>query len=250
MHKTLRISSSATALLVAAQGCGLVRGAVNLVELVVGVAFDVALNGGINAAILVLGVLYGGLDYDHQYLDVSGARVGHLDCSSCEGGEDTYVAAGEEVTVVPEAGWSVSEFGGEATAFNANFDTAGDTELTWTDGERDVTQRVFVRDAVDVAVLDLDLGGELTRLDLKVGETRSLEILPVDAEGHLLAANYEHASVADTELATTVRGGLHTYEADALTGTIVQVTGNLEGETTLTVRVAGLDRTLPVTITP
>jgi len=247
MARTLRSLALVMALVFGAQGCGLVKRTTNLVDRAIGAVFVVALEGAIHVTIFVLGVAEDGLDYEPERLETSGARLGHLDCSHCEGGEGVYVAAGADYTVLPEESWRVVEL--DATGpHQQRFDEPGDASLTWTDGTQDVEQRVLVREAVDVAVFDLATGEEVAEIALALGETRDYEVLGVDAEGHVLAGTYEAATVTDPERVSGERAGLHTFAADTTTGTVVQLTGLLDGATTLEVSVAGVTRSLPLTV--
>lgn len=249
--KTLAHLALALLAFVASPGCRLVEGVVALVDLALGAVVYVVLNGGLHAAVFVLAVLTGNLEhYEPTQMDLHGARLGHLECGNCEDGEDLYLAEGEQTMIVTEGDWAVREFEGRAEAFALQIDEPGDTELTWTDGTQELVQRVHVREVADIAVFDLATGEELSALTLAVGETRDLEILGVDAEGHRLAGNYRSATADETLLLE--RAGFHRYEGledGAPAGTGLLVTGALAGEATLTVSLGGMTRELPVHVT-
>lgn len=265
----MRRVAMVTALTCSLVGCGFVR---DVVRDPVGTAFDVTesileavipyvIDGGLTALVLALKVLDGDLDYGGQPVWICYAScddadedsipddaVGHLDCVNCSrAGDALHFATNEATIVLPADGWWLEEFETEGP-FGASFETAGETSWTRTDGERRVEQPVVVSDAVDVAVFDLTGGNvEIGGLELAVGESREMEILPVDAEGNVLAAIYEEVAI-DGGIAESQRAGFASVEGWETTGTVARVTGTASGETAMTVRVAGLERTLPLSV--
>ncbi|MAQ13773.1 MAG: hypothetical protein CMN30_03140 [Sandaracinus sp.] len=256
-----------TALCTSLVGCGFVR---DLARDPVGTAFELAdpvleplvpyvLDGALTVLVLALHVVAGDMDYEGNPVWICYATcddstevppaqsVGSLDCVNCAQDDGAlHFATDEAGVVVPAEGWWVEELGTEG-AFGASFESAGDTAWTWTDGETRFEQTIRVRDAVDVAVFDLTAGNvEIDALELAAGESHELEILPVDAEGHVLAALYEAASAGD--LATTERTGFVAVDGWDETGTVSRVTATATGTGEFTVRVAGLERVLPLTV--
>lgn len=258
-----------TALTCSLIGCGFVR---DLVRDPVGTAFELAdpvleplvpyvLDGALTVLVLTLHVLDGDLDYDGQPVwicyascddsdgdQVPDAAVGRLDCVNCsqEGGA-LHFATNEAAIVLPEDGWRVEELETEG-AFGASFEMPGETSWTWTNGDQQIEQPIRVSDAVDVAVFDLSRGNvEIDALELAVGESRELEILPVDAEGNVLAALYDEVEIG-SGIAASERAGFVVVDGWEETGTVARVTGSESGETTITVRVAGLERTIGLSV--
>ena len=176
-------------------------------------------------------------------------RIGHLSCANCEATEDgVYVASNDVALVVTEGDWRVQEFSeNDAGAVAATFDASGDTSWTWTDGTQEITQPVFVRDAIDIAAFDLSAGEEVQRVELAVGETLDLELLPVDAEGHILAANYQDVSFADA-IAFAERVSFTSVEGWDNVGTIARITATTPGESSFVVRCAGAERTFEIVV--
>ncbi len=258
-----------TALTCSLIGCGFVR---DLVRDPVGTAFELAdpvleplipyvLDGALTVLVLTLVVLDGDLDYDGQPVwicyatcsdddgdSVPDQTVGRLDCVNCsQDGGALYFATNEAAVVLPEDGWTVEELETEG-AFGASFEMPGETSWTWTDGEQRIEQPIQVSDAVDVAIFDLTAGNvEIDSLELAPGEIHELEILPVDAEGNVLAALYEEARI-EGGIATSERAGFVVVEGWDETGTVARVTGGESGEGSMTVRVAGLERTIELSV--
>jgi len=250
-------------------GCGFVR---DLVRDPVGTAFELAdpvleplvpyvLDGALTVLVLTLHVLDGDLDYDGQPVwicyascedadgdSVPDQTVGRLDCVNCSQTDGAlHFATNEAAVVLPADGWWVEELETEGP-FGASFETRGETAWTWTDGEQRIEQRIEVSDAADVAVFDLTGGNvEIDTLELAAGESRELEILPVDAEGNVLAALYEEVRFEEA-IAESERAGFVAVEGWEATGTVARVTANASGETAMTVRVAGLERTIELSV--
>ena len=250
-------------------GCGFVRDLVRDPE---GTAFELAdpileplisytLDGALTVLVLAVAVLEGDLDYDGEPVwicyfscgdfdgdSIPDQTVGRLDCVNCSQTEGAlHFATNEAAVVLPADGWWVEEFDTEGP-FGASFESSGETYWTWTDGERRIEQRIEVDDAVDVALFDLTGGNvEVERIELAVGERRELEILPVDAEGNVLAALYEEVRI-DPLVAESERAGFVVVEGWEETGTVARVTGHATGEATMTVRVAGLERTIELSV--
>lgn len=266
---TMRRIVLVTALSCSLVGCGFVR---DLVRDPVGTAFELAdpvleplvpyvLDGALSVLVLVLHVVDGDLDYDGQPVwicfascdgdldgDAPEQTVGRLDCVNCSQAEGAlHFATNEAAVVLPADGWWVEEFETEGP-FGASFEMTGEISWTWTDGDERIEQPIHVSDAVDVAVFDLTAGNvEIDALELAPGESRELEILPVDAEGNVLAALYEDVRF-DSAVAESERVGFVEVEGWDETGTVARVTASASGESTMTVRVAGLERVIELSV--
>lgn len=181
------------------------------------------------------------------------ARIGYVSCSNCETQDGLYIATNDVAVVVTPGDWHVDEFANDQSgAFLASFDMAADTQWTWTDGDQEIVQPIYVRDAVDIAAFDLgalELGAhvELDRIELAVGESVDLELLPVDAEGHVLAGNYRDVSFADA-VAFSERVSFTPIEDWEDGGTIARITGTAAGESTFVVRCSGVERTFEIVV--
>lgn len=179
------------------------------------------------------------------------ARVGYVSCSNCETQDGIYIATNDVAVVVTPGDWYVDEFASDGTgAFIASFDMEADTQWTWTDGEQELLQAIYVRDAVNIAAFDLgadDGGAELDRIELSVGESIDLELLPVDAEGHVLAGNYLDVSFASA-IAVSERVSFAVIEDWEDGGTIARITGSAAGESTFVVRCSGVERTYEIVV--
>ncbi len=135
---------------------------------------------------------------------------------------------------------------GDQGPFAASFETSGVSVWTWTDGSQRFEQSIEVADGVDIALFDLESGREVDALDLEVGETREIEILPVDAEGHILAATFESVGFGDS-LVSAERVGFVAVEGSE-SGTIARLTAEVAGTTIMTVSVAGIERTISLAV--
>lgn len=246
-------------------GCGFVRDFArdplettwDLAAPVLEPALPYVLDGALNILVLGLVIIEGDNTYyeDHPAWvcvttcrdgepDVD-SRVARLDCAHCTSDGSLHFATGETSIVLPEDGWYVEELGDQGP-FAASFEASGESAWTWTDGEQRFEQSIAVADGVDVALFDLGAGREVDAIDLSLGETREIEILPVDAEGNVLAATFERIGF-DDDLVSAERVGFVTIQGSE-SGTIARLTADVAGTTTMTVRVAGLERTISLAV--
>ena len=268
-HATLALG---LCLVTATSGCGVVRDLVRDPVGTVGTPFEFAdplfstalsyvFDGALNVLVLAI-VVASDNDFDAyprggicHFTCASGedplaTPFAELSCSNCETGEAVYAATGDALVVTTEGDWYVEEFAdANANAFAVTFETSGDTHWTWTNGSESYEEEVRVRDTVDLAVFDLAAGNvELDRVELEVGQTLDLELLPVDAEGHVLAGFYEAVSFA-SPIVQSERQAFVAIEGWDEAGTIAQLTGTTSGETTMTIRArGGVERTLTVVV--
>lgn len=176
------------------------------------------------------------------------ADIGYLSCANCETDEGIYLATGDTALVVTHGDWRVAEFADNPGAFAASFDMSGDTSWTWTDGTDEIEQTIYVRDAVDIAAFDLTGDDvEVDRIEVAVGETIDIELLPVDAEGHVLAGNYLDVSFAQA-VAFSERVSFTAVEGWDDAGTVARITGTAAGESSFLVRCSGVERSIEIVV--
>ena len=173
--------------------------------------------------------------------------IARLNCVHCGQEATLRFAAGTTTLVIPEDGWYVDELGDQGPVA-VSFDEVGASSWTWTNGVDTYEQPLDVAEAMDVALFELGGGdGEVDAIRLAVGETLDVELLAVDAEGRILAGAFDELALGDGSLFAAERVGFVSVEGGAV-GTVARLTGVTAGETTVTARVGGAERTVVLTV--